>query len=447
MQAVETRATLVKTYSGRLVIIPNSDIYTRSVTVNTAYEHRRNEIEVPVGLEVDLEAAMAVLREATLAVPDVLAEPPPDVLPWEFKDNNVNIRLRWWTKSQRTYEVRTRAAVVFAVKQACEEAGIALPADTKISFAETPLRVEQAKTAKAKPKRLAKKPDKNATPAFTDPTTSAKSSIRKRKSPNSASLTKASRNCRANADHDASRATAASISLRHSASSCSAACSLRTSSRAERARSPMPAPAAIRARARFAPRARPGSMLRHRRALASAAPARSAASSSRSPRSRPISDAKPAAQAALFGERLGGGPRRPRTSSSSLAPCGGCGAPSCHTACTNFDALLAQDALHAADGVALAVEQMADAAQQIDVVGPVIAPPAAALHRLDVAEAAFPETQHVLRQIEFVRHFADGAKCVRRLVIQSAPLSLLSWTRYWNKRSRRSGCVARRRRR
>src|SRR6185437_14458657 len=136
VQAVETRATLVKTYSGRLVIVPNSDIYTRSVTVNTAYEHRRNEIEVPVGLEVDLEAAMAVLREATLAVPDVLAEPPPDVLPWEFKDHNVNIRLRWWTKSQRTYEVRTRAAVVFAVKQACEEAGIALPADTKISFAE-----------------------------------------------------------------------------------------------------------------------------------------------------------------------------------------------------------------------------------------------------------------------------------------------------------------------
>ena len=50
VQAVETRATLVKTYSGRLVIIPNSDIYTRSVTVHTAYETRRMEIVVPVGL-------------------------------------------------------------------------------------------------------------------------------------------------------------------------------------------------------------------------------------------------------------------------------------------------------------------------------------------------------------------------------------------------------------
>ena len=86
-----------------------------------------------------------------------------------------------------------------------------------------------------------------------------------------------------------------------------------------------------------------------------------------------------------------------------------------------FSALLAQDALHAADGVALAVQEMANAAQKIDVVGTIIAPPAAALHRLDVAETAFPKSQHVLRQIEFVCHFTDAAKCVRRLVIQSGP--------------------------
>ena len=168
VQAVETRATLVKTYSGRLVIIPNSDIYTRSVTVDTAYEHRRNEIVVPVGLEADLDDAISVMREATLSVPDVLPEPPPDVLPWEFKDNNVDIRVRWWTKSQRTYEVRTRAAVVFAIKRACEEAGIALPADTKISFAETPLRVEQSKTSKAKPTPPAKD-HKQGMSSITDP--------------------------------------------------------------------------------------------------------------------------------------------------------------------------------------------------------------------------------------------------------------------------------------
>src|SRR4051812_22855556 len=84
-----------------------------------------------------------------------------------------------------------------------------------------------------------------------------------------------------------------------------------------------------------------------------------------------------------------------------------------------FDALLLQDALHAADRVALAVEQMPDAAQEVDVFRPVIAPAAAALHRLDLAEAALPKPKHVLRQIEVVGDLADGAKCVWRLVVQS----------------------------
>jgi len=155
VQAVETRATLVKTYSGRLVIIPNSDIYTRTVTVHTAYECRRSEITVPVGMGVDLKQAMEVFLEAVRSVEHVLEDPPPDVLPWEFAANNVNIRVRWWMKSQRTFEVRSRAAVVIAIKAAAEQAGIDIPKDTTISFAETPLVVEReapAKSAKA-PKR------------------------------------------------------------------------------------------------------------------------------------------------------------------------------------------------------------------------------------------------------------------------------------------------------
>jgi small-conductance mechanosensitive channel len=139
VQAVETRATLVKTYAGRLVIVPNSEIYTRAVTVNTAYEVRRSELTVPVGLETPLELVIETFQSAVREVTDVLADPPPDVLPWEFKDNNVNVIVRWWTKPQRAYEVRTRAGVMFALKQAAEKAGISLPADTKISFAETPL--------------------------------------------------------------------------------------------------------------------------------------------------------------------------------------------------------------------------------------------------------------------------------------------------------------------
>src|SRR5271165_4798146 len=79
-------------------------------------------------------------------------------------------------------------------------------------------------------------------------------------------------------------------------------------------------------------------------------------------------------------------------------------------------ALLAQDALNPADGVALAVEQVANAAQQIDVLRTVEAPAAAALHRPDLVEAALPEPQHMLRNFKLGGNFADGAECVWCLV-------------------------------
>ena len=78
--------------------------------------------------------------------------------------------------------------------------------------------------------------------------------------------------------------------------------------------------------------------------------------------------------------------------------------------------LLAQDALNPADGVAVAVEQMPNTAQKIDILRAIIAPAAAALHRLDVGKAALPEPQHMLRQIELVCDLADRPECVGRLV-------------------------------
>ena len=84
-------------------------------------------------------------------------------------------------------------------------------------------------------------------------------------------------------------------------------------------------------------------------------------------------------------------------------------------------ALLAQNALHTADGVTFAVKQMAHAAQQIDIFGTIKAPTATAFHRPNLREPAFPETQHVLRHVDFVGDLADGAECPRRFVHWPVP--------------------------
>ena len=75
-----------------------------------------------------------------------------------------------------------------------------------------------------------------------------------------------------------------------------------------------------------------------------------------------------------------------------------------------------EDALHPADGVALAVQQPPDALEQIDVVGAILTPAPAPLHRLDLGEPGLPEPQDVLGNIEIVSDLADGSERIRRLV-------------------------------
>src|SRR5690348_11797902 len=57
---------------------------------------------------------------------------------------------------------------------------------------------------------------------------------------------------------------------------------------------------------------------------------------------------------------------------------------------------------------------MTDTAQEVDVVGPVIAASATAFHRTDMGETALPKPQNVLRHVDLIGDFADGAKSVRR---------------------------------
>ena len=79
-------------------------------------------------------------------------------------------------------------------------------------------------------------------------------------------------------------------------------------------------------------------------------------------------------------------------------------------------AVIAQQLLHALDGIALVVEHVADAFDQLDILRPVVAPATAAFQRLDLGEAGLPETQHMLRQIEIVSDFADRTERVWTLL-------------------------------
>jgi small-conductance mechanosensitive channel len=133
VENIETRATTIKTYDGRRIVIPNSELFTNSVTVNTAFDSRRMEYDVGIGYGDDIEEAKRLMLEAMHSVDEVLKDPAPDVLVMELAESSVNIRARWWiTPPRRIDDLQSRDKVISAIKQKLYvENGIDLPYPTQ----------------------------------------------------------------------------------------------------------------------------------------------------------------------------------------------------------------------------------------------------------------------------------------------------------------------------
>ena len=127
VQRIELRATEIRTYDGRVVLVPNAELFTSRVTNNTAAPVRRAAVEVPVGYGTDLKTAEDALLRAAKTVAAVLDAPEPSVRLRELGPADVLMELRFWTDSRRADLLATTSSVRRAVVQAFRETGIALP--------------------------------------------------------------------------------------------------------------------------------------------------------------------------------------------------------------------------------------------------------------------------------------------------------------------------------
>src|SRR5437879_1400526 len=108
VEEIQARATIIKTYDQRRVVIPNADLFTHSVTVNTALDIRRWEYDLAVNGIRELAALRSLVINAVSKVQGVLSDPPPEVLVIVLGDpylNAVKVRVLWWTKAPRQHEM------------------------------------------------------------------------------------------------------------------------------------------------------------------------------------------------------------------------------------------------------------------------------------------------------------------------------------------------------
>ena len=132
VESIETRATMLKTYAGHRVVIPNSQVYTSAVQVKTHYDTAREQYTVGVGYGDDLTEACRIILDTASQCDGVLSDPSPDVLVTELAGSTVNITVRWWSKPDRASTVKTKSNVIKAIKLALDQAAIDMAYPTQV---------------------------------------------------------------------------------------------------------------------------------------------------------------------------------------------------------------------------------------------------------------------------------------------------------------------------
>ena len=126
---IQLRATTMKTYDGRVVYIPNQEVFQASIINNTASPRRRSSVIVGIDYGEDIGDAIAVINQVLAKAPEVETTPQPDVLVNELAASTVNLEVRFWVDSRRSGFLATTSRVAKAVKEALEAAGIDMPTD------------------------------------------------------------------------------------------------------------------------------------------------------------------------------------------------------------------------------------------------------------------------------------------------------------------------------
>jgi small-conductance mechanosensitive channel len=127
VERIEVRVTHIRTYDGRLVLVPNGEVFSSRVTDNTASPTRRASVSVFLDYDQDLGRALSVIVGSVAGVRGVAATPPPSMRLRDLTPDHLHIEARFWTDSRRTDFMNTASAVRVAIVNALVREGIALP--------------------------------------------------------------------------------------------------------------------------------------------------------------------------------------------------------------------------------------------------------------------------------------------------------------------------------
>lgn len=127
VEQIDIRTTMIRTYTGERILVPNSELFTSAVRVRTAYSKRRTDLAVGVDYNTSLAEAKQILQRTIERVEGVLNKPIPEIDLVGFGDSSIDLIVRYWTKPRQQQVRQVQTEAIMAIKLALDAASISIP--------------------------------------------------------------------------------------------------------------------------------------------------------------------------------------------------------------------------------------------------------------------------------------------------------------------------------
>lgn len=127
VETINLHDTILRTFDGKRVAIPNVDVYLNAIVNQTAFPLRRYDVLVGVHYNDDLTKAVSVAREVLDSADGVREIPEPLVLVSTLNEYSVDLILRFWSNPSMQNEFQVISDVTTNVKLAFDREGITIP--------------------------------------------------------------------------------------------------------------------------------------------------------------------------------------------------------------------------------------------------------------------------------------------------------------------------------
>lgn len=124
---INIRDTVIKTFDGELVIIPNTEVFENPIVNYTHTLLRRQSVTIGLGYEEDIDEAKAIFLQTIDAVEGVKDDPAPSIYVDDLGDSVVVLKAYYWSNQKDNNLLEIQSQVITAIKNVAEEKGINLP--------------------------------------------------------------------------------------------------------------------------------------------------------------------------------------------------------------------------------------------------------------------------------------------------------------------------------